>query len=441
MVKSRRKNSMDLIVEGKTYINGSFESCCIGVTDGKITAVKKTLIGENRIRFRNQLILPAGIDMHVHFRDPGFTQKEDFFTGSQAAAFGGISCVFDMPNTQPQTKDKKTIEEKIKVAESKSVVDFGVYAGVADDSLENLTEVSSLCSGYKIFMGGTTNALHLKEENLVSTLQKIAFVKKPVLVHAESERCLKKHTMTENDLKDHLLTHPAICEETAIQTLLTLAKQIPVHMHICHLSSCEGASLVKTRPSNVSVGVTPHHLLFDVSTVQSHPSWYKVNPPIRTPFDRETLWFGIKNNLFNVLESDHAPHTLEEKETDFGKTPSGLPGVETMYPVFLGLVKREQIDFKQLLSLLCEKPAELLNVQKGKFIVGNDADFIVVDFKEEPEKIIGENLHSKCKWTPFEGYNALFPSHVFIRGEHIIDNRELVGRKGFGRHINRKQKE
>ena len=178
---------MDLIVEGKTYINGSFESCCIGVTDGKITAVKKTLIGENRIRFRNQLILPAGIDMHVHFRDPGFTQKEDFFTGSQAAAFGGISCVFDMPNTQPQTKDKKTIEEKIKVAESKSVVDFGVYAGVADDSLENLTEVSSLCSGYKIFMGGTTNALHLKEENLVSTLQKIAFVKKPVLVHAESE--------------------------------------------------------------------------------------------------------------------------------------------------------------------------------------------------------------------------------------------------------------
>jgi dihydroorotase len=192
--------------------------------------------------------------------------------------------------------------------------------------------------------------------------------------------------------------------------------------------------MIRTRPKHLSVGVTPHHLFFDVGALPSNQTFYKVNPPIRSSFDKDTLWYGIRNGLIDVCESDHAPHTLEEKHSEFNEAPPGLPGVETMYPVLLASVKQEHLGFTQLLSLLCERPAQLLNLPKGKLEVGLDADIIVVDFKK-PEPIKADQLHSKCAWTPFDGYPAIMPSSVFIRGEKIIENHELLGKQGFGRYI------
>lgn len=429
---------MDLTVEGKAYINGAFEPCCIGITDGKISAIKKILKAPEHRCFGTQLILPAGVDMHVHFRDPGFTQKEDFFTGSKAAAFGGISCVFDMPNTQPQTKDVKNLREKCQLVKSKSVVDFGLYAGVADDTINRIHDLAPFCNGFKIYLGSTTNSLLLNERALAPVFHEIIQTKKLVLIHAESNDCLNHHILVENDLKDHLKSHPAQCEEQAIKTILRLAEQIPVHLHICHLSSCEGVELIKTRPSRVSVGVTPHHLLFDVVSVQTKQSWYKVNPPIRTSLDRETLWSAMNKGRVDVLESDHAPHTREEKDVAFNIAPSGVPGVETMYPLFLAEVKRERLGFNRLISLVCEKPAALLGIPKGKLEVGRDADFIVVDWKEKPTTIHADKLHSKCMWTPFEGRSGIFPTHVFVRGEPLVDDSDFVGKKGYGRQVKTK---
>ena len=159
-----------------------------------------------------------------------------------------------------------------------------------------------------------------------------------------------------------------------------------------------------------------------------------MNPPIRTRYDKEMLWSGMIQGVIDVIESDHAPHTLEEKNVDFATAPSGVPGVETMYPLLLGLVKKEQLSFNRLCFVLCERPAEIMGVSKGKLEVGRDADFIVVDFKHL-DMIRSDRLHSKCGWTPFEDWPGIFPSSVFLRGEKLIEDGEMVGKQGFGEYI------
>ena len=427
---------MDLSVEGNIYRQGAFEHGCIGINEGKIVAVKKILKGDDHYDVGSQLILPAGVDIHVHFRDPGFVHKEDFLTGSQAAAYGGITCVYDMPNTRPQTVDKQTIRDKIASAQKKSMVDFGVYAGVTDGNRDVLGELAQFCSGFKIYLGETTNSLEFNENKLQDALTNAAQGKKPVLIHAESTGCLQQAKIQEKTLKDHIRSHPAACEENAIKRIIALAQKIPVKIHICHLSSLEGFEAVRKRPQHVSVGVTPHHALLSVETVHSHQTWYKVNPPIRTHFDRETLFQGLATGAIDVLESDHAPHTVDEKNTDFEQAPSGIPGVETMYPLFLAEVNHERFSLQRAVSLLCEQPADLMGVSKGRLEVGRDADFIVVDMKKHV-KIQADMLHSKCTWTPFQGWPAVFPSQVFLRGEKLIEDYEMVATPGFGRFVGR----
>lgn len=425
---------MDLTIEGKVYINGDFLDCCIGVTDGKISAIKKILKGDSHYRFSHSLILPAGIDVHVHFRDPGLTHKEDFSTGTMAAAFGGISCVFDMPNTIPQTTSLQSLSEKIISAGKKAHVDFGVYAGVTDNNIKNIDDLSKKCCGFKIYLGGTTNSLQFDGDNLKETLNRINSTNKPVLIHAEDEECLTRHKTRENNLVDHFRSRPAECEEAAIRNILKLSRDYNARIHICHLSSCEGLELLRNRSKNISCGVTPHHLLLSAENSLEPQARYKLNPPLRTDLDREALFDAAKNVFVDILESDHAPHTKEEKDTDFDEAPSGLPGVETMFPLFLFLAKKEVISFQRIISLICRRPAELLNIPKGRIEVGRDADFIVVDLKEET-RVKSNNLHSKCGWIPFEGWSAIFPTHVFVRGEKVIEDNEIQVSQGFGKFV------
>ena len=425
---------MDLTLEGKAYINGKFEQCCVGVTDGKISAIKKMLKGNEHFNFRNKIILPTGIDVHVHFRDPGLTHKEDFSTGTLAAAYGGISCVFDMPNTIPQTTTLQDIKDKIVSAKEKSYVDFGVYAGIIDNNIDNIDELAKKCCVFKIYLGGTTNSLQFNSSNLKKAFDRIKLTNKPVFIHAEDNDCLIKHNSKENNLMDHMNFRPAVCEETAIKNILNLSRDTNAKIHICHLSSIEGLELLKKHSKNISCGVTPHHLLFTSQDDLRPQSYYKVNPPIRSNFDREALFDGFKNGLIGILESDHAPHTIEEKDKEFDAVPSGVPGVETMFPLFLYMVKKEILSFERLVSSICENPSDLLNIPKGRIEVGRDADFIVVDLKKEC-KIKSENLHSKCGWTPYEGRSAIFPEYVFVRGEKLIEEHEMLGSKGFGRFV------
>jgi dihydroorotase len=192
--------------------------------------------------------------------------------------------------------------------------------------------------------------------------------------------------------------------------------------------------MLRKKPPNISVGVTPHHLFFDINTIDTKQTFYKVNPPIRSSFDRDALWYGVNHHFIDIFESDHAPHLEEEKDVEFNDAPSGLPGIETIYPLFLASIKKEQITLDTLLTSLCEKPAQLVNLPKGKIEVGRDADLIVVNMKKT-KTINAETLHSKCGWTPFEGFPGIFPSMMFIRGEKVIDDQNILVKRGFGKKV------
>lgn len=426
---------MDLVIEGKAYINGTFEDCCIGISDGKIKEIKKTLKGDTHIGYSKKLILPAGVDAHVHFRDPGMTHKEDFASGSLAAAFGGISCVFDMPNTVPQTINVGAVEDKISSASKKSYVDFGVYAGVTSDNLNNIEHLAKKCSGFKIYLGNTTLSLIFDKNKLHEAMDLIGIAGKPVLFHAEDEECLIKNKSHETGISDHMRFRPASCEELSIREIFKAANGLNTRVHICHVSSGEGLELLKRKPANISFGITPHHCLLSCEKSMGSQTFYKVNPPIRTSFDKEILFNAVKNGPVDILESDHAPHSREEKDADFDTVPSGLPGVETMYPLFLYMAKNQIISYQRLVSLLCTRPSDLLQIPKGRIAVGYDADLVVVDLKEDECKIKSENLHSKCGWTPFEGWPAVFPSDAFVRGEKLIEDHEIQESQGYGRFV------
>lgn len=253
---------MDLTIEGKLYHNGAFESACLGIENGKIAAIKKILKSEHHLNVGGSLLLPAGIDVHVHFRDPGFTDKEDFSTGSLAAAFGGVSCICDMPNTNPQTTSVQALMEKAQLASEKSYVDFGLYAGVTDENLGRLAELAPHCCGYKIYLGSSTHSSQLGSQNLGVALRETARTEKITLIHAEDEHCLSIHQDREMNLVDHVRCRPAECEEAAVRHVMTITQSLSTPVHLCHLSSCEGLEMLRTRPKNLSVGVTPGSLVF-----------------------------------------------------------------------------------------------------------------------------------------------------------------------------------
>lgn len=424
----------ELVLEGKAYVHHEFQQCCIGIDQGKITEIKKILKGDTHHRFSKELIFPAGIDVHVHFRDPGMTNKESFFSGSVAAAYGGISCVFDMPNTHPATITPKSLIEKQQIADQKSIVDFGLYAGITKEILskpDELLKMASISHGFKLFLGETTNSLTLPPDVLENVFRIIQPTHKPTLIHAEDNMCLQKYKKSEQNLNDHYSARPPDCEKKAIENIKSAVKQIETRVHICHVSSALALTSLKDRPHYISYGVTPHHSLLHKDIDNTPSSWLKVNPPLRSKTDQKTMFETVKNGDVFLLESDHAPHSRSEKETDFSKAPCGIPGVETIYPLFLALADKQQIPYQRVISLLCEHPSQLLHVSKGFISEGYDADIIVIK-KKDIVGIQNEHLHSKSDCSPFEGFSALFPFMVFIRGNKVIEDKEKQVSKGFG---------
>jgi dihydroorotase len=429
--------SHELVLEGKAFVNQGFHQCCIGIDNGKITAIKKILTGDTVHRFSKEILLPAGIDVHVHFRDPGQIHKETFHTGSLAAAFGGISCVFDMPNTQPACITPERLFDKQEIAKRKSIVDFGIYSGVTEQMVLHKTSLHQLAlasHGFKIFLGETTNSLTLPSQYIQPILESIKPYDKPIFVHAEDNTCLQKHKRHEHHLLDHHTARPPQCETNAIDYLVSAAKSIEIPVHICHVSSAEALQRLQNTPSYITYGFTPHHSLLHIEQKHVPSSWLKVNPPLRPKQDQQFLYNAIKKNTVFLLESDHAPHTIKEKNNDFSKAPSGIPGVETMYPLFLAQAIKKQWSLPQVITLLSEHPSLLMKVSKGFIAPGYDADIIAIN-RRKVTKITSEQLHSKAEWTPFEGFPAVFPSTVFIRGKPVIRNYEQQVSAGYGTMI------
>ncbi|MEM0130261.1 MAG: amidohydrolase family protein [Thermoplasmatales archaeon] len=396
------------VFRGNFFVNGEFGERYVTVENGVIKSVSLDREG-NDVTPIPGYILPGGVDMHVHFRDPGEEYKEDFVTGSVAAVIGGTTTVFDMPNNKIPVDNSQTFENKRLAILGRSYADFGLY------QLASGTIVDSAI-GEKIFLGRSTGGL-------VTELDRCVWSQKVKVVHAELQECLDKNKSKPTSLVEHDVARPIECEIGGIELIANFLER---NVHIAHVTATR--SLYLARHLGFSTEVTPHHLL--LNNGMNLGAFGKVNPPLRKRAVQEELLGSIGSGLIDVISSDHAPHTSEEK-LDFGESPSGIPGVETRVPLALSLYRKGIIPSLNLLvSLLMEKPAKLCRVNKGYIAPGYDADFISINF-EKTERIRGEDLHSKSAWTPFEGYEAIFPNQVYLRGELIVQEGEIVNsRKG-----------
>ncbi len=405
-----------MILRGTAYIKGELKRRYIEIDDGRIVSVSDSKPSDKVTIEWDGVILPAGIDMHVHFRDPGMTHKEDFFTGTRSAAFGGISTVLDMPNNEPPTDTVSRFKDKLKLADRKACIDFGLYALAGRDhkGLRELTD------RFKVFLAPSTD---VEAHYGVDDIKHILENKASVAFHCEDQ---KLFGAPGDDLSGHNENRPKESELSAIKSLA----ELPGKKHVCHVTTSEALKLA--RELSCTTEVTPHHLFLSQEALLGTHG--KVNPPLRGDNEQLYLWEALERGDIDVIASDHAPHLESEKNVDFKDAPSGIPGVETMYPLLLNSVALGKLSLDTLVKAIAERPGELLGVKKGRIEEGYHADLILTDFRDY-ENISVERLHSKSGWSPFEGFRAIFPRHVISRGEFVIKEKEFVGKKGHGEYI------
>lgn len=419
-----------IVVEGKCFLDERLERCCIGIEDGKIVEIKKVLKGDDHFDYGSNIVLPGCIDAHVHFREPGKIHKEDFFTGTLAAAFGGVTCAIDMPNNVPPVNDVGSLKNKLDIVRRKANIDFGLYSALVET--DKIDSLSKLTTGFKVYMAETTDAGGITVGySELAPLITSASANKIVSVHCEDERLVKK--IEENGLEDHLTARPAVCETEGLKMVLEAAKKSGKNVHVAHVTSAEGAVMIEKMKATVPITseVTGHHLLLNVNS--DLKSFGKVNPPLRRKEDNEALRNAFFNGGIDILASDHAPHTIEEKNAEFTNVPSGMPGVETNIPIMLHFVKKKFLSLNRFVEATSSLPAQMFKLNKGVIGIGYDADMVVVDIKSV-RKIRADELHSKCGWTPFEKYDAIFPKAVFLRGSLIVDDGNLTDER-LGRFV------
>ncbi len=420
----------DLSVSGQIYQRGKLVPGVLHIDSvrGRIVSVAKTTRLSNHIDAGNRAILPGAIDIHVHFREPGHTHKEDFTTGSTAAAFGGVTGFVDMPNTLPATISARTLKEKLALAQKKSIVDYAAWAGGTWYTGE-LPEMLKWAVGVKTYLGASTGDLLLEDQARFAEILTAAGKEgSPVALHCESQRILQQLRRNEGTLEDHDLARPPLAEVEAIydamKALASVKKAPPIH--IAHIASPDAIAAATT--AKFSLGVCPHHLLLDTTAGLSH-AYGKMNPPLRNPAVRKALLDAFAAGKVPILESDHAPHTKVEKEDNFHNAPSGVPGVETMVPLMLAQVGGK-LPLQRVVDAVTLGPANLLGLKDRAVLEpGMRADFAIYDLKH-PTKVDSAELHSKCGWSPYDGLKAVFPSHTFLAGKAVVQEGELVGKPG-----------
>lgn len=414
-----------LVIEGRAYLAGTLEPVALGVDeDGTIAAIKKSLRGEPTYRYGDALILPGGIDVHVHLREPGLTHKDDFASGTESAAAGGVTTVVDMPNTNPPVSTPEALREKLRLAARSANVDFGLYAAPASGrDVDPLREATA----FKVYLAETTNAPLIPSFDVAGgILAAAAGTGLHVSAHCEDARLFGKGVAT--SLAEHHRIRNPRAEASAVAELGKHRGTAP--LHIAHVTTLDA---LEARPEGVTCEVTPHHLLLDAASKLGARG--KVNPPLRGPGERTALFQAVLEGRVEMFASDHAPHTLEEKSVRFEDAPAGAPGVATTLPLMFRYVRRQLLPLERFVAMFSENPAKLLRVNKGIIEVGRDADLVVVD-PRRVEPVNAKRCRYKCGWTPFEGSEGTFPIATFVRGQLVAQEGELV-RERVGRMITR----
>ena len=467
--------NLDVVINGKFYRRGIIETGAIGIKDGRIAAIKKDLRGDKNYNVKG-LILPAGMDAHVHFREPGSTYKEDFSSGTLSALFGGITTVLDMPNNSPAPVTSRLLSQKDSLVSGKAWIDYGLFGGISYES--DIEVMAKMVPAFKLYMGPTTGAVpSIRREDLPDLMRRVMDSGSILSIHAEDADCLNYYDekirakagegWKERSLKDHARHRPVECETRAVERVLNIFYRTDLlkkggHLHICHVSSPDLMNSVERYRSGynrlvefgsvkndrfVTTEITPHHLLLDYDCSQGTRS--KVNPPLRDANNRENLLLLLRTSMIDMVASDHAPHSIEDKEVDFDSAPAGIPGTETMYPLLMKAYADGHLRLKRVVDAVSTLPARYYGaLGKGMIGEGYFADLAVFDI-HKTRVIRGEELHSKAGWTPYEGREAIFPDMVFVRGEPMVRQTgdsnnpaksEIIGERA-GRNIYRAKKE
>ena len=393
---------MSLLIKNcRILINGKVYAKNIFIKKNKIAKItSKEIFAESIIDAKNNFVLPGLIDCHVHFREPGLTHKEDFLTGSMAAAKGGVTTILDMPNTIPPTTTIQALEEKRALAK-KSIVNYGFNFGATIDNLSDVKKAKNIAA-LKLYMDYTTGDLKISDFEAIADLMKAS---KLTIAHAEGE-----HVKNALDI--------------------IIKNKIKNRLHFAHVSSAKELIFAKSKKlRNVTAEVTPHHLLMNENDLQTLGAFAEMKPRLKTEKDQKALWLGIKSGMVDMIASDHAPHLREEKE--MANYPFGVPGVETMLPLLIDAFNNNKLSLQEIINLCCENPAKIFKI-KGKGILkeGFDADLVIIDL-DKKQAVRNEDLLTKCKWSPWDGKILKgWPVMTIVNGNVVYDNGEIFDVKG-----------
>jgi dihydroorotase len=427
----------DLLLRGGTVVNhdGRGERD-IGIRGGRIAGLGdlSQAAATETIDARGLHILPGVIDSQVHFREPGLEHKEDLETGSRAAVMGGVTAVFEMPNTRPLTTSAEALADKVARARHRMFCDFAFYVGGTRENIGDIPALERLegSAGIKVFMGSSTGDLLVDDEPSLDRI--VARIRRRTAFHAEDEARLKERAglRRPGDASSHPVWRDEQAALIATQRLVRLAETHGKRVHVLHVSTAEEMAFLAEHKDWASVEVTPHHLtLAAPECYQRLGALAQMNPPVRDQRHREALWAGLRAGVVDVLGSDHAPHTLEEKDHPYPDSHSGMTGVQTLVPIMLDHVNAGRLTLERFVDLTSHGPQRLFGIRgKGRIAVGYDADLTVVDL-ERRETIANRWIASRCGWTPYDGVSVQgWPVGTIVRGRRVMWEGEILGPAG-----------
>ena len=426
--------NFDLVIKNGEVVNQDGKGQTdIGIKDGKIVSLgdlSQASAGQT-ISVTGLTVLPGVVDSQVHFREPGNEHKEDLETGSRAAVMGGVTSVFEMPNTSPLTTCPDTLADKIKRARHRMFCDFAFYVGGTRENTNDIPDLERLegSAGIKVFIGSSTgNLLVDDEESLKKILAKIT---RRAAFHSEDEARLieRKDVRRHDDPSSHPEWRDVTAAMISTKMLVEAAREAGKRIHVLHISTAEEIEYLAHHKDVASVELTPQHLSLSAPEVYEKLGTYaQMNPPLREARHAKALWLGLQNGVADVLGSDHAPHTIEEKEKPYPKSPSGMTGVQTLVPIMLDHVNNGKLSLERFVDLTSHGPNRLFGMAtKGRIAVGMDADLTIVDMNQT-KTITNDWIESKSQWTPYNGQTVKgWPKGTIIRGHRVMWEDEIIG--------------
>lgn len=429
---SQLTQNIDLLLRGGVVVNqdgiGKRDIAIAGGRIVEIGTIDSARAGEI-VDCAGLHVLPGVIDSQVHFREPGAEHKEDLATGSLGAVMGGVTSVFEMPNTNPLTVSAEMLADKIARAQGRMHCDFAFWVGGTHDNAEEVGELERLpgAAGIKIFMGASTGDLLVADDAGVEAI--LSRTDRRVAIHSEDEYRLndRKHLRVEGDPSSHPIWRDEVAALRSTERLVRIARKTGARIHLLHVSTAEEMEFIRAHKDYATVEVTPQHLTFSADDYDGLGSRIQMNPPIREARHRDAIWDGLAQGVADVLGSDHAPHTLEEKAKPYPASPSGMTGVQTLVPVMLDHVANGRLSLERFVDLTSAGPLRLFGMAgKGRIAAGYDADFTIADLKRR-ETIGNDWIASRSGWTPYDGKTVTgWPVGTIIRGRRVMWEGELM---------------